>query len=400
MASKVSKRLSHDVAVIGGGPAGLRLAYRLAQAGRDTVLYDDRSEIGQHKICTGIVSPEAFEQFDLSDSSILSEIQKVKFFSPFGSELEYVHLSLLAYVVDRTAFDHRLGQTAREAGVEIRANNRVTKMQSDRDGVEVETRSTKDPAKRHRLRTRMVAIATGVSFKLNKAVGLGVPEDFLNAAQAHINVENVDCTWCYVGQNVAPGAFAWVVPLGGNLVRVGLMTEGRAADYFRTLLQRVGDHHNSQPETVAVDYKPIAQKFVGQTCRDRVIAVGEAAGHVKTTTGGGIYYGLLCAALAAQVINEALQRNRFDEGFLSRYQEAWKREIWQELELGYRVRKAITRLSDRKIEGLFVLARTNGILPLVRKTAQFDWHAQVLRSLLRYGMIRRALGIKLADLTR
>ncbi|GAI10492.1 unnamed protein product, partial [marine sediment metagenome] len=37
--------------------------------------------------------------------------------------------------------------------------------------------------------------------------------------------------------------------------------------------------------------------------------VGDAAGQVKPTTGGGIYYGLLCADIAANNLHRALEND-------------------------------------------------------------------------------------------
>ena len=129
-----------------------------------------------------------------------------------------------------------------------------------------------------------------------------------------------------------------------------------------------------------------------------MIAVGEAAGQVKTTTGGGIYYGLLCAELAAEVIVEALQCDRCDEGFLVQYEVKWKKEIYRELKLGYLFRKAFAKLSDHEIEKLFSLASLNGIIPLIRVKARFDWHVEVLRSVMRYRVIRKMIGIDLEEI--
>ena len=176
------------------------------------------------------------------------------------------------------------------------------------------------------------------------------------------------------------------------------MVQGKASQYFDNLLERIAHDRGTEPETIEVDFKPIAQGFVGKTCRDRVIGVGEAVGHVKTTTGGGIYYGLLCAELAADVLIEALERRRYDEEFLSQFEKRWKEEIYQELNLGYVFRKAFARLSDRQIERLFSLASMNGILPLIRMKAEFDWHAEVLRAVMRYPVIQKALGVELEEI--
>ncbi|MDW8137139.1 MAG: hypothetical protein RMK61_01650 [Bacteroidota bacterium] len=40
--------------------------------------------------------------------------------------------------------------------------------------------------------------------------------------------------------------------------------------------------------SLKIDYKPIAQGWKGPIVSDCVIAFGEAAGQVRTTTGGGI----------------------------------------------------------------------------------------------------------------
>lgn len=393
MTSSFTQNL-RDVVVVGGGPAGLWLAYRLACEGYDVVVFDDRIEIGKHKICTGVVSPEAFDRFELPRDSILNDIKKLKFLSPKGTELDYVHPSLLAHVVERTGFDRDLATMVSQQGAEIRVAKRVDRVTLAADEVAVEATEVGQLGQRERLKARMVVVATGVSLRLNKQLGLGMPNDFINAAQAHITVKNLDCTLCYLGRTIAPGAFAWLVPLDGVTGRVGLMAEANAADCFKNFLSRIAEYRGTEPETIQVEFKPIAQSFVGKTYGNRVIAVGESAGQVKTTTGGGIYYGLLCAELAAEVIMEGLRLNRYDADFLSQYEEKWKREIYHEVKLGYMFRKAFARLSDSQIERLFSLVSMDGIVPLVQMKAKFDWHAEVISSLCRFSKIRKALGIE------
>ena len=53
--------------------------------------------------------------------------------------------------------------------------------------------------------------------------------------------------------------------------------------------------------------------------------MGEAAGLVKTTTGGGIYYGLISAEIASNIIKDAFKKNDFSAKFLSKYEKQWKK---------------------------------------------------------------------------
>src|SRR4029077_18003470 len=116
-------------------------------------------------------------------------------------------------------------------------------------------------------------------------------------------------TELYVGRSVAPGAFAWKIPLGQGRVRVGLMAEENPRPYFKALLKRVAPQLDQKK--IVPQQKAICQVPVGKCVADRIVVIGEAAGHVKTFTGGGIYYGLLSADIAAETVLRAFQRGEF-----------------------------------------------------------------------------------------
>ena len=45
-----------DVAVVGGGPAGSRVAYKLAELGHQVAVLEKRDAVGEKSCCTGIIS--------------------------------------------------------------------------------------------------------------------------------------------------------------------------------------------------------------------------------------------------------------------------------------------------------------------------------------------------------
>jgi len=132
-------------------------------------------------------------------------------------------------------------------------------------------------------------------------------------------------------------------------------------------------------------------RSISRTFGDRLLVVGDAAGLVKPTTGGGIHYSILSAGLAADVAIDALRRDRLDAMTLSRYEQRWRKQLADELHAQHALRRVVTGLSDAELDDLFDLAQTDGIMPLVRKTAQFNHHRHLIRALFKHPPARRIL---------
>ena len=124
-------------------------------------------------------------------------------------------------------------------------------------------------------------------------------------------------------------------------------------------------------------------KPLPRTSTERLLAVGDAGGFTKPTTGGGIFYSLLTASLAAKTLLEAFQAGRFDEAILAGYERAWNDRLGQELRVADWLRSRLTRLTDAEIDRLIAAAASNDVQALVQRTARFNWHRDVIVALLR-----------------
>ena len=124
-----------DVLIVGGGPAGLYAAARLARAGFHVVVCEEHRTVGDPVHCTGILAAESFDEFDLPREATLNALTTANFVSPSGIGVSYTALTPMATVIDRPAFDRALAQRAEQAGAELWAGLRVGQVETSTGGV-------------------------------------------------------------------------------------------------------------------------------------------------------------------------------------------------------------------------------------------------------------------------
>jgi geranylgeranyl reductase family protein len=377
----------HDALVVGGGPAGLYAARELARRGFRVVVCEEHERVGDPVHCTGVLGEETFDQFGISRAAVLNTVTTVRMVSPGGIAVSYSTPVPEAVVIDRRRFDEELAADARAAGVELRASTRVTSLAADADGV----RALAGDAD---VRARLGIIACGASYGLQRRLGLGMPQAHLQTAQRELPAARLGDVELHFGSAVAPGGFAWAVPVvrgEGTFVRVGVMAVDDASGCYERMLARLAPAWGIAPPAGPPRQKVLPLGPIERTFDDRLLVIGDAAGLVKPTTGGGIYYSLISAAAAADVAAGALESNRLDAGELSEYEARWRGRILSELEAQSSLRRVSERLNDSEIDALFELARTDGVLPIVRKTMQFNQHRHLIKALFQHPPVRRVL---------
>ena len=388
----------HDVAIIGGGPGGLYAARELAGAGFDVVLCEEHERPGDPVHCTGVLAADAFQSFGLSRGSILNPLSTATFYGPSGDSIEYSTPSTEALVIDRRTFDATLADEARAAGATLHVGHKVNDVRPSRDGVAVDSSCGI-------IEARACVLACGANYALQQRLGLGRPQLHLQSAQIEMPVGRSHGVELYFGSRVAPRGFAWVVPVSrpqGAFARVGLMCERDAREHFERFVTAIGPRWQASAAACGVTprSKMLPLSPIPKTYAARVLAVGDAAGLVKATTGGGIYYSLLSARLAARVLGGALESDDFNEPVLGEYEELWRRDLGAELDAQLQLRRIAKELSDEEIDDLFELARTDGIMPIVRRTARFNEHRTLILSLLNHPPARRVLMRRLLGWSR
>ena len=237
-------------------------------------------------------------------------------------------------------------------------------------------------------------LACGANYAFQRRFGFGLPRAYLHTAQRELPASRIADVELHFGQQVAPGGFAWAVPVvrpDGPYVRVGVMASRDALGCYARMLERVGERCGVASLELPPRQKILPLGAIDRTFGDRLLAIGDAAGLVKPTTGGGIYYSIVSAALAADVAVDALARDRLDAEALSAYERAWRSELADEFAAQQELRDVVTKLSDQAIDSFFELAHTDGIMPIVRATARFNEHRPLIRAILGHPPARRIL---------
>lgn len=125
---------AYDIAIIGGGLAGLSLSIQSAKAGYKVILFE-KEKYPFHKVCGEYISLESWNFLEelgvpLSDWN-LPIIKRLLISAPNGNSLEH-DLPLGGFGISRYKLDAALAEIARIAGVELHDETKVNDVSFDK----------------------------------------------------------------------------------------------------------------------------------------------------------------------------------------------------------------------------------------------------------------------------
>jgi geranylgeranyl reductase family protein len=369
-----------DIIVVGGGPVGSEVAFKTASAGYSVAVTEQRKDYSSRVCCTGIVSLECMSSFAIDDSLVKRKFSSATFFSPSGNKLSFERKEPIACVLNRAAFDTFMAGRAIKTGVNYLFGAQVESLAFAPDRVQIQL---KQGSEFSILEARVAVIAAGATSPIVRRFYEHHAMDSVMGAQAEVEAPGIEEIEIYCGKDIAPDFFAWLVPVAGGRALAGLLTRKGTGNYMKKFLARLHGDGKIKTDVVDINYRTIALRPPKRTYGDRLIIVGGAAGQLKPTTGGGIYFGLLSAHIAAAVLNKALRSDGLSASCLASYEVGWKDKLMPELNSGYLARTLYEHLSDGEINALFSLAKTLDIEKRFSSMddLSFDWHTGVISKL-------------------
>lgn len=371
--------------MVGGGPAGLFAALRLADAGLEVVVLEEHPAIGTPTHCTGIVSAEVEQFYKIPAHARLERPTSCIIAAPGGVRVAFQSPGEEIVVLDRAVFDDALAASARGAGVAVHTGQRVDGIVATDDDVTV--RVADGPT----LRSRALVLATGVSYRFHRSHGLGMPAAVMHTAQLEVDAQPAAALEIHVGRRIAPEGFAWLVPVRRgerSRMKAGVLVRGDARHHLRRLLESPAIAPRlceapSEPVRRLMPVAPIRRTYAG-----RVLAVGDAAGLTKPVTAGGIFYSLLSSELAAETLVEAFAVDDLSARRLSRYETRWRQRLLPEIRSGRWFRRLLASLTDAELGDLVLAMGSDDVRAIIDRSARFNWHRSVILALVRQGGIK------------
>jgi len=380
---------NYDTIVIGGGPAGLIAAAEIARGGPSVLVLEEHPQIGLPDHCAGLISISGLERIgvDPSPRSIQNIVTGARLIAPNGTVLEIGGNEDKAYVLDRSLFDRSLAMGAIEAGTEIRLRSRVTEVQRRDDGFLCRTSSGKGYL------CRLLVDAEGISSRILRMLGLPHPSSdwVFPAAQFEISGMKFETEMAevYFGQDIAPGFFAWSIPMSKDSSKIGLAVQGgNPLEMLKHFRRRC--FPSSQVFSIR-----LGSVFLGDPCTktfDRnLLVVGDAAGQTKPTTGGGVVVGGLCAQIAGRVGVSALLEDNLSAKTLSQYEKQWRSMLGGDLAKMRVLRRLFPRISDDSLNRMLEFALRSNLRRVIEERGDMDMQGDVINRLLRQPGIHRIL---------
>jgi digeranylgeranylglycerophospholipid reductase len=383
-----------DVAVVGGGPCGSIAAFHLAKRGANVAVFEEHDEIGVPCHCAGHLSITGLKRlslYPLPASIVENTFMGAVFHSPHGREFSVRFKAPVTCVVNRALLDKLIAKKAEEAGARFFLGSRVESLIVENGFVKGV--AVKQKGATSRWKAKIVVDAEGISARLSRQAGLPSPNRSAIVKGVETEVEGVrdvqqDMVEVFLGRDYAPGFFAWLIPKADGKAKVGLATNTGDP---KTLLQKLMLKHPAtsrklrNAKALQTVFHPVTLGGpIPRTYGNGLLTIGDAASHVKATTGGGVVLGLTCAGIAAEVVSEALRRSDLSSSFLREYQRRCEAALGFDMRVMLRMRGMLDALSDRQLDNVIGFCARFGADRVLSDVEDTDLQGRSLLSLLHH----------------
>jgi len=282
--------MTPDVAVVGGSAAGLFTAYLLARRGQAVGVYEQAEEMSP-RARTLIVTNRVRELLGpLGENAVVNQIRRFELFA--DGRVATVSLGRPDLILERAKLIGALAAHAQEAGAQLHLGRRFLGLEADRGGLRLRLEGRSGRGGEEVL-ARTVIGADGATSKVAQAGGWPPPTT-VPLLQTSVRLPrdvSPDTVRIWFVPEHTP-YFYWLIPESPTRGVLGLI--GENGQPVRQHLEHFLGQRGLEPLGFQAAVTPLYTGWV-PVCRrlgaGDVYLVGDAAGHVKVTTVGGVVSG-------------------------------------------------------------------------------------------------------------
>jgi flavin-dependent dehydrogenase len=306
-----------DVHIVGAGPAGLFAGIAALRDGKSALASEEHEKVGEPEACSGLISKSGLEALrslagvDYARAQI-NAITSAKIVCG-NEEFEIAPKEETAVLISRQDFDRLASEKFEQEGGKLELGRKVT----------------------GEFKAECVIGADGPASLVAERFKFPKIRAFVASMQGDFayECEDAHCATLYLSSRDFPGFFGWAIPKNESEAKIGIgvsLPKHHPLAYYRRFLGKLGVKGTPSHEFAAVIPTSVRPKTAMRAGKKCVLLAGDAAGQVKATTGGGVFFGASCGWLAGKNASEP-----------ERYEQEWRAQYGLDLALHGNLRSAL-----------------------------------------------------------
>jgi len=346
--------LKAQVVVVGGGAVGLIAAKTLVENGLETILVEEDEEIGVPEHCAGLFNIVNFKRLGLpvSEKYVENTVRGAVFHSPMGRKIELDAGRRVAVVASRRSLDSFLARDFERKGGNLILGDRVVDATIVDNVVRVKTRRGLE------VKAEMLVDAEGMASILLRRIldKTTEREMWIPIIQLWVKDHSLDPRYVYLFfEEYLPEFFAYLIPINDEVGKLGVASKNN----LRIKLNKfIKDRFPWVKIIRSVSHSVYTGRPLKLDLDSKIIPVGDAAGHVKASTGGGVIMGGLIARSICRIIALKLTGAHTDIN----HDREVVRTLTKELDRIANVMKILRSLPVQVIDKLFEIVDKSGLV--------------------------------------
>lgn len=364
----------YDIIVVGAGPIGSTYAYKMAKQGYSVGLFDMKNRIGQPLQCAGLVSTNICDTKNLPKECIDNKVKGAHLYAPDNTSITVKKDKTVAYVLDRVMYDKYLFERAVNENVTPHLGERV---------IDVDIENTTIKTLERNYSSRIIAVSVGPTSQTSKKMNPNLNEKHFVGLQYTVKTDNLDTDYVNLSikQPLLPG-FLWEIPTSPFTKRVGLFTDGSYNEANKILKSKL-----NPTDEIIEKHNGLIPRFDPnkKIVKNNTILLGDTAGQVKPTTGGGLISGFNCAEIASEATNEMLEEENNE--YLLGYEKKYHKRYDSEFKTQQNVQNIIKDMTEDDFNYMFQQLKKHNVDKIISEHGDMDNQTPLLKELVKTGVI-------------